>query len=436
MATHKRFGSLISLPNDAARGIGQAHFLALPSPKAMIRLLSPLLIPLFAGLAVCRFTVRDVAFVDLGDTPYQLVAFISASDQPEGAAQFSSLTAAILAEANVDARCIDPDEESEDSASQYLSQLQIQDYPAAVLIAPDGRARNVPLVRDEMSFDESAGICIEALVSSPRRTEIRDAVLAHLCVIVTAEGRDATANQAAHSAATEAIAEIEKVFDRMPKAVGDLPIEISIPFVERKREALLLWSLGIDEGEEPAAVVMFGRTRRVGPALRGTAIDGRSLFGILANTGQSCECGLDRSWMRGPRIPTRWDEDTRSRATKLLAFDPDSPMVKAEVSSILARGNEKKSTPGASVEELLLGYSEEAVFETPQQAGKEQAGKEQAGKEQPGKTRPQDTREFSDFDASDDNHSRWMSNTLFVISAIALISTLIGAIILLVRRRT
>jgi hypothetical protein len=68
--------------------------------------------------------------------------------------------------------------------------------------------------------------------------------------------------------------------------------------------------------------------------------------------------------MRGPRIPVRWDRDVRTRAVELLGFDPESPMVRAEVSGILGRGAaDGPAARAPSVADLLLGYREVDVGE-------------------------------------------------------------------------
>jgi hypothetical protein len=335
----------------------------------MFRTLAVLTVSLSA--LVCRFTVRDVGFVDLGDPTYKLYAFVSKNESPDAHAGIQRLSAALFAETNVEVELFDPDSEEEHDAYRLLGELKIQEFPTTVLVHPDGHAIEVPI---NGKFDEVGGSTLESVFLSPVRRRILDGVLRRYCVVLLAEGSDPKENARVKQSVNLAFKDIERVFDKMPKAVGDLPELLVIPQDGRKDEKILLWSLGLatqspPDGEtlEPSIAVMFGRGRRFGPILDGAAITQASVVGILANAGQSCECELDRSWMRGPRIPMRWDADTKQKAVELLKFDPENPLVKSEISGILARGS--KSRGGRSQEptvaDLLGSYSEETIDSEP-----------------------------------------------------------------------
>jgi hypothetical protein len=238
--------------------------------------------------------------------------------------------------------------------------------PTATLLGPTGRSLDMPL--DGARPREAASAWFDRVVSSPVRETLVAELPRRFCLVILAESGNAEANARARREIESALTKLSGVFDHMPKDVGRPPRLLAIAAEEREAERVLLWSLGLEPGasSEPQAAVVFGRGRRVGQPLRGAGITGDSVFGILANAGQSCECGLDRSWMRGPRVPLRWSDATREQAAKLLGFDPDSPLVKTEVTSILARGPGGARPAGqTSVEELLLGYREEVVGEAP-----------------------------------------------------------------------
>ncbi len=338
----------------------------------MSRLLSLILIPLTATVCLCRFTVRDVGFVDLGDEPYRLYAFLAPGDAADS---FRQLGTGLLLDSNIQLEVVDPADDSHPAIAQRTL-ADAGSTKQAVLVAADGRAIPIALGNGEAGGTPAA---LDAICESPLRRELRDLVIDHFCVVVLAEGKDREANLSAETAVQTAFDELAKVFDRMPKDVGELPSTLTIPHSDRARESLLLFGLGFDteQTESPTIAVVFGRGRRVGPVLHGAAITSATVFGILANAGQSCECDLDRSWMRGPRIPLRWDQATRDRAAQRLGFDADSPMVKSEVSSILARGRGGGGASAApatpSVEELLLGYSEVVVETVAETANEEPA---------------------------------------------------------------
>jgi hypothetical protein len=318
---------------------------------------------------MCRFTVRDVGFVDLGDPGYRYYTFVSDA-QSLGATESSrKLAEAIFADTNIEFTVVDPLDDLDQTGREYLRDLKIKRFPTTVLVHPDGRAIEMPI---EGSFDASAASVFESVASSRLRTRITEAVLRRYCVVLLAECDDAKKNEDATRAVATAFAAIKKVFDKMPKDVGTLPELIAIPRTDQADEKILLWSLGVkavsakESREHPAVTVLTGRVRRFGTTLEGEDINEDSVLGILAKAGESCECGLDRSWMRGMRVPLRWDADTRQLASDVLGFDPENPLVKAEISSILAKGpNGQPGTDGGppTVADLLLGYSEAAIAE-------------------------------------------------------------------------
>jgi hypothetical protein len=73
--------------------------------------------------------------------------------------------------------------------------------------------------------------------------------------------------------------------------------------------------------------------------MRGEEISDGNLTRIMSIIGADCECGLDLSWTRGTRLPVRWGEAVRRQAAKSLGFDPESPMVQAEVGRILEKSH-------------------------------------------------------------------------------------------------
>ncbi|MCB9882328.1 MAG: hypothetical protein H6834_11105 [Planctomycetes bacterium] len=287
--------------------------------------------------ARCRYTVRDVGFCDLGDRGYALRV-----DPSNGALDLvRPLAHALFQDANV--RFV----EGSDGSSPLVK-------------APDDR---------EHAFDlgpspaRDAALALRDLVSSPLRETLASHCLDHLCVALLVEGDDATSNTRARRAIERALRDVTTVFASMPKAVGKEPAMLTLPRDARERERWLLFSLGVDAAEtEPVVAVVFGRGRRMGSTLRGDAIDAASIFRRMDWIGQSCECELDRSLMRGYPLLMEWPESLRERAVERLDFDPDSPAVIAEIRALLARGPGADRIDDASEDEsldaLLLGYEE------------------------------------------------------------------------------
>jgi hypothetical protein len=88
----------------------------------------------------------------------------------------------------------------------------------------------------------------------------------------------------------------------------------------------------------PKTAIIYGRGRWIGPILEGEQISKRNLSELLLIIGADCECGIDRDWMRGTMIPSKWDKATREKVTENLEFDPENPLIKKEVRHILRMG--------------------------------------------------------------------------------------------------
>lgn len=304
------------------------------------------LLILFAALTlVCRYTVRDVAFVDLGDENYRLVLKI-ADPQPA--------TLGAVAEALLDTNVSYEIDELEDLSSESSK---------VTLHHPDGRSLDV----DIWNQDGVDALKLNELTDSPLRRVMLDEVFTHYAFVLFIEGESAEKNSRALEVIDGAFKELGKIYEHMPKAVGARPKLTTLSYDRRDEERTLLFALSADEiGSEPALAVMMGRGRRVGPVLVDEEISPTATFGILNSIGQSCECDLDRSWMQGPRVPLRWDAKTRARVIQDLSFDADNPFVRTEISGILARGPQNKQRDsGVSLEEALMAY-EEIIIPTPE----------------------------------------------------------------------
>jgi hypothetical protein len=327
-----------------------------PMSLRTLSLLGPAALLVTGATILCRFTVRDVAFVDLGDEGYTLQIVLPADGTPALVDGVRRRGAALLFDSNI-----------EIEVRTGATERSVGSLPTVALLGPDGRSlpRSLPL-EDGASLQRPEW---EAIVSSPLRGRIVEGTIETMGVVLLIEGSDPIAGDRAKEIAHGGIEQVRSIFDRMPKDVGDPPRLLLLPHRERAREEVLLWSLGIAlEAEEPSLVVFMGRARRVGGVLHGDAITASAVFGILSVIGLSCECDLDRSWMQGPRIPLRWGADAREQSVAALGFDPADPLVRSEILGILARGPASRSPSeegGVGIEELLLGYDEVMLEELP-----------------------------------------------------------------------
>jgi hypothetical protein len=92
----------------------------------------------------------------------------------------------------------------------------------------------------------------------------------------------------------------------------------------------------------------------MGPLFKGEEIDENNLASVLFIIGADCECGFDYRWLQGTMLPARWTDKMQAQVAENLGFDPENPMIKMEISSIIRRGS--YSHPG-----VPFGYQELVV---------------------------------------------------------------------------
>lgn len=307
----------------------------------------------------CQYNVRDVAFVDLGDSPYRLFVF-SKGEATKSLSESLEHSQNRLVESNIEAELVDLDSNAEHLAVAYLETAKVTTFPAAVLVSPDNRTLRLDDSDKPLQADELDGL-VQAIVESAVRKDIMARVLDVHSVMIVVEGDADAPNAETTKMAQEFIPRVEGILDVLPKPIDHPPHLIVLTREQAAKEKILLWSLDVDLQDESITqvAVLFGRGRRLGPVLRFPGDDERKFERSLAAVGQDCECGLDRSWMQGGMIPHVWSTETEKIALAKLKFDPGSPEVKTEIAQLLSRGPGGKSAVAES--EVIfpaLGYQE------------------------------------------------------------------------------
>jgi hypothetical protein len=346
----------------------------------------------FAAFA-CRYNVREVGFVDLGIERYRLYGYVDKNTPAEITSSFEQISYAALLESNIEAEIIDVNQQKDHPAIKYLDSLQlvakpraalaaaqIQTFPSAVLVSPDGQTLSVPLNSTRQPFEQTLRSGLDDTLSSPKRQEILQQVAKAYGVVLLIESLDAEQNKKAKEAARGAIKLVAGQMQYLPKPIAHPPVLIEVSQASLSQENVLLWSLGLDKDklDQPHAAVLYGRARWMGPMFKGEQITQDNLTAVLFVIGEDCECGFDHRWLQGTMLPARWDENLLSSAAESLGFDPESPMIKAEISWIVGRGF-------SSYPDVPLGYQELVVESQPE--GGDGAGHPQAALEdatQPG----------------------------------------------------
>ena len=316
------------------------------------------LIAIFAAgiAAACQYNVRDVGFVDLGGTSYTLYGIVDDSVPAEFRAYMEQSGRETFLESNV--RFQFPDEDAPIDAAEKLPK------PAAVLTTPDGRTRAIALSPTNESFD----LRIQSIINSPLRESLIADLIEHYAVLLVVHGPEEFDNELAVDAADGARLHTTARMMMLPKEVKSPPIVRELTVEEAKAEDLFLWSLGMSDLSDTQVVVLYGRGRVMGAPLRGLDIEQKTLEIFLDIIGSDCECGLDRRWMQGPTFPAKWDSERTAVVAEAIGFDPENPMIKAEMSSVLGKNAGANKGPDDGLENLddvlaglAMGYVEASV---------------------------------------------------------------------------
>ncbi|MBL9139610.1 MAG: hypothetical protein JNK85_27320 [Verrucomicrobiales bacterium] len=293
----------------------------------------------------CRYNVRDVGFMDLDSETYRLEARVRKDTPPAWVSSLQTQASTALQGANVRLEIIHVDAPALDGTGNRAHPGEAVAPMAWTLVSPDGASYTGIAVPQTPASDSRWRSTLDTLLLSPTRAALREVVSRAFGAILLIDGTDTVANTRARAVIQEAIGQIRDHMRTLPKSIAQPPELVSLEVGSLARESVLLWSLSLETTptSQPRAFILYGRLRWIGPVMNGEEISTRNLVGLFSMVGADCECGLDLQWTLGTRIPVRWDETTHAAAAKGLGFDPESPLVKAEILSILER---RRSDPG------------------------------------------------------------------------------------------
>ncbi len=303
----------------------------------------------------CRYNVREVGFIDTGTDPYQLFVYASQGTAASETAGMAERVESALVDTNIRFELINAEADANHPAMEILSSHGIKRFPAAVLVSPDGPSRPLPLPENRQSLGETVVSALEEVLHSPVRRQILERAASNYGVVLLMEGPEQGPNAAAREAVMAAIRRIEEQLEFLPKPIAKPPEMVVLDRKSLAREEILLWSLGLkpEDINEPHAAVFYGRGRWIGPLFKADMLNPNHLSELLYVIGADCECGLDHRWLQGTMLPARWDEGLQQKVVESLGFDPENPMVKMEMVSIIRRGMGGFDYPG-----VPFGYQE------------------------------------------------------------------------------
>jgi hypothetical protein len=185
-------------------------------------------------------------------------------------------------------------------------------------------------------------------LDSPIRQQILDKCADTYGAVLLIEGPDSQRNQAAREAASAAVSQIGAQLDSLPKPIGKPPALVVVDPKSLAREQVLLWALKLkaEDVNQPCAAVFYGRGRWIGPVFQGETFSVNNLTQLLSVIGADCECSLDHRWLQGTMLPARWDAALQQKVVQSTGLDPENPMTKMEMISIVRRGMGGAEYPG------------------------------------------------------------------------------------------
>lgn len=302
----------------------------------------------------CRYNVREVGFIDVGIERYGLLVYLPQAIRPGETDDLKDALDAACADTNIRAELISA-ADANHPAARFLSAHGIDSCPAAVLVSPDGPSRQLVLSAGAQPLVKTVSSSMEGVLNSPTRREILEKAADSYGVVLLMEGLQQDRNTAAREAVSAAISYVSERLEYLPKAIARGPEMVVLDHASLAREGMLLWMFGLkpQDVNEPCAAIFYGRGRWIGPLFKGEMLTDENLLRVLPLIGADCECGLDHRWLQGTMLPARWDESLQQKVAASLGFDPESPMVKMEMVSIIRRGMSGFDYPDAP-----FGYQE------------------------------------------------------------------------------
>jgi hypothetical protein len=288
----------------------------------------------------CQYNVREVGFIDVGIEPYRLIVYLPENTPAGGVPGLQEAMDLSLAETNVRFEPVTAGADANQTVMELAKTHGLNHFPAAVLLSPDGPSMPVVLPENLASLVQAVPSALGGLLDSPVRRRILEKCAEVYGVVLLIEGPDPQRNQAARAAVATAISRIAAQLDSLPKPIGQAPELVVLDRQSLAGEQMLLWTLRlkVEDANQPYAAVLYGRGRWIGPLFKGEILTADNLTQLLSMVGADCECSLDHHWLQGTMLPARWDEGLQEKVAQSVGFDPEDPMTKMAMVSIVRRG--------------------------------------------------------------------------------------------------
>jgi hypothetical protein len=325
----------------------------------------------------CPYSIRDAGFVELEPARYGLYCLVR-DDTPqkdEIATAFEEVAAAVLLDSNIWPEVVNVDEQESHPVNQHVNFWNVKTFPAVIMVAEGCRSLALPPLSADEPLKGQAWSLLESAVSSPKRDELMQHAAKAWCTVLLVEGEDAAENQRARESVAEAGELITGAITPMGRVIQEGPQMVVVSSESSAEEKVLLWSLGLDKSDGARAAVLYGRGRQMGPVLEGEYLTKDFLLDIFYAVGLDCGCQTDSRLLAGRVVPLRWGTDIQTEVAANLGFDPESPMVKTEVSRLWPGGASFVQEP-LEYSEGVFEYGEEEAVDLEEDAPVEEVASE------------------------------------------------------------
>ena len=315
----------------------------------------------------CEYNVREVGFIDVGIEPYRLLVYLPENAPAGEASGLKDALDITLAETNIRLQLVVAGADANQAAMDFVKAHGISRFPAALLVSPDGQSLPLALPEKSTSLAQAISAALGSVLESPLRRQILEKCADAYGVVLLIEGPESQANATARETITTALREIGAQLEFLPTPVKSKPIStppelVVLDRLSMAREQVLLWALRLksEDVNQPRAAVFYGRGRWLGPLFDAVTLTAGNLTQLLSVIGGDCECGIDHRWLQGTMLPARWDETLHQKVVQSLGYDPENPMAKMEMVSIIRRGMGGFDYPGVPLEyrEIEVGNAE------------------------------------------------------------------------------
>ena len=166
---------------------------------------------LVAGIAVaCKYSVRDVAFVDILPDPYHAYIHVDETTSQATRDVVARASGAVFLDANVTGEVVDLSAHPSHASARGVS----GPFPRIVLQAPDGRTMSVAFGGGANPSKDDVWEAIESVATSRVRRQIRRRMFDAHTVILIVEGASKASNAQAARIAEDATARVSATMPR------------------------------------------------------------------------------------------------------------------------------------------------------------------------------------------------------------------------------